>query len=92
MDVGKRVKALRQAKGITVNKRANLSGISQSYLREIELGNKQPTVEYLEYICNGLGIDLREFFEESPMDPFRQALLRLSPIQKEKLLAFLQTL
>lgn len=63
MDVGNRIKELRERKNITVNKLATLSGISQSYLRDIELGNKNPTVDYLEYICFGLGISLREFFD-----------------------------
>ena len=40
MDVGKRITFFREKKGITVNKLANLSGISQSFLRDIELGKK----------------------------------------------------
>ena len=47
-DVGARIKELRIKSGLTVNGLANKAGISQSYLRDIELGNKQPTVEYLE--------------------------------------------
>ncbi|MBR1810672.1 MAG: helix-turn-helix transcriptional regulator [Clostridia bacterium] len=62
MDVGARITELRIQRGLTVNKLANLSGISQSYLRDIELGNKNPTVEYLEYICLGLNVSLPEFF------------------------------
>ena len=50
MDVGKHIKHYRTLKGYSVNKLANLSGISQSYLRDIELGNKNPTVEILSYI------------------------------------------
>ena len=64
MEIGERIKELRQKKGITVNKLANLSGVSQSYLRDIELGNKQPTVEYLSYICDALGISLSRFFSD----------------------------
>ena len=59
MDVGARITELRIQRGLTVNKLANLSGISQSYLRDIELGNKNPTVEY---ICLGLNVSLPEFF------------------------------
>lgn len=39
---GARIKELREKAGYTVNKLANLAGISQSYLRDIELGNKNP--------------------------------------------------
>lgn len=47
MDIGERIIFLRTAKQYSVNKLANLAGISQSYLRDIELGNKNPTVEIL---------------------------------------------
>jgi len=61
MDVGKRIVELRQQRKLTTNKLANLSGTSQSYLREVELGNKNPTVELLSYICQGLPISLHDF-------------------------------
>ena len=47
MNVGKRITFFRTAKNYSVNKLATLSGISQSYLRDIELGNKNPTIEIL---------------------------------------------
>ncbi len=68
MDVGKRITQLREAQGYTVNKLANLSGISQSHLREIELGNKNPTVETLGYFCEALGVTFEEFFKEECCD------------------------
>ncbi|MBQ9121824.1 MAG: helix-turn-helix transcriptional regulator, partial [Clostridia bacterium] len=36
-DVGKRIRYFREQRGLTVNGLANMAGISQSYLREIEL-------------------------------------------------------
>lgn len=92
MEVGKRITFLRDKKGISVNKLATLSGVSQSFLRDIELGNKQPTVESLDYICYGLGISLKEFFNEGEEDPLTLALLKLSAVQREKLAAFLSSL
>lgn len=93
MDVGGRIRAFREERHITVNRLANLSGVSQSYLRDVELGNKQPTVEYLEYICFGLGITLQDFFcDVTPEDRLTLALRRLSAAQKERLAAFLETL
>lgn len=65
INVGQRIKQLREAQGFTVNKLANLSGISQSHLREIELGNKNPTVETLSYFCEALNITLSDFFKEN---------------------------
>lgn len=64
MDVGTRVTYLRQKKNMTTNKLANMAGISQSYLREVELGKKNPTVELLSLICDALNISLKDFFTE----------------------------
>ena len=70
MNVGKRITFFRTAKNYSVNKLATLSGISQSYLRDIELGNKNPTIEILSYICEALNISLREFFDEQTNGQF----------------------
>ena len=96
MEVGARIRQLRELKGYTVNKLANLSGVSQSYLRDIELGNKNPTVAFLELLCEQLEISLQEFFSESAegekeRDLLLQRIYKMSPKQKEKLLEFLDT-
>ena len=95
MDVGLRLKELREKKGITVNKLANLAGISQSYLRDIELGNKNPTIETLSYFCDALGISLKDFFDntENEINPFlKSEIARLTDLQQIKLAEFLRTL
>lgn len=92
MDIGERIRHFRTQKGITVNKLANLAGISQSYLRDLELGTKQPTIEYLSYICDALGIDLVTFFDESKAGDELYALIRaLSPEEQRTLIAFIKT-
>ena len=95
MNVGERIKELREKRGLTVNKLANLAGISQSYLRDVELGNKNPTVETLSYFYDALGISLKEFFSENDnaINPFlMSAINQLSNQQQLKLAEFLQTL
>ena len=95
MNVGERIKELREKRGLTVNKLANLAGISQSYLRDVELGNKNPTVETWSYFCDALGISLKEFFSENDnaINPFlMSAINQLSNQQQLKLAEFLQTL
>lgn len=90
MDVGKRIQFFRLKQGITVNKLANIAGVSQSYLREIELGTKQPTVEYLSYICDGLGISLATFFEsDESQDDLVSRIQRLSPAKRSAILGLL---
>lgn len=97
MDVGARITSLITAKHYTVNKLATLAGISQSYLRDVELGNKNPTVEVLSYVCDALGISLSEFFDDETekkliSDPLINAIYQLNKEQRESLLTFLNTI
>ncbi len=95
MEVGKRISELREKRGISTNKLANLSGVSQSYLREIELGEKNPTVEMLSYICDALEISLDVFFNENPseIDPFMiSALNKLTVNEQIKLAEFINAI
>lgn len=61
-DVGKRIKELRKAKGLSTNKLSNDAGLSQSYVRNLEEGKyDNPTVESLQLICDALGITFEDF-------------------------------
>lgn len=91
-NVGERIKYFRTERKLTVNALANLAGISQSYLREIELGNKKPTIEYLEYICDALKISLVTFFDiENDKEEIYHLISNLSDKQKKKLSDFLKS-
>ena len=79
MEVGKRITFFRTSRGYSVNRLANLSGVSQSYLREVELGNKNPTVEFLSVLCDTLGITVKEFFDDQPADPLISKIYQLTP-------------
>ena len=97
MDVNKRITFLREQKGLTVNKLANQAGISQSFLREIELGNKKPTIETLSLVCIALDVSLRDFFDDSfhnnlQNDELLQEIFRLTPEQITLLTTFLKSL
>ncbi len=92
MEIGKRIIELREKKNISTNKLANLSGISQSYLREIEMEQKNPTVEMVSYICDALGISLVDFFNESltKTEPFLiSAINKLNSNEQLKLAEFI---
>lgn len=96
MNIGEKITYYRKKKNYSVNKLANLAGISQSYLRDIELGNKNPTIEFLSYICEALNISLKDFFDDDTSsllaDPLICRIYQLSPKQKDALLTFLNTL
>ncbi len=97
MDVAKRITELKNQKSLTTNKLANMSGISQSFLREVEAGTKKPTVETLGYICDALEISLKDFFDEGSEDKFYRDELavqisKLNPEQRKSLIEFLKKL
>lgn len=97
MNVGERLKELRELKGISVNKLSNLAGLSQSFVREIELSKKNPTVDSLAYLCEALGISLHDFFDETLVGSIRndsvlRAVYRLKTHQKEELIGFLDSM
>lgn len=96
MELQKRITYLREQKGITVNKLANLAGISQSFLREIELGNKKPTIETLSYICDALEISLKDFFDDDlfkqfPENELLNEIYKLTPEQRKLFLQLLRS-
>lgn len=97
MKIGKRITFYRNIKGMTVNKLATLSGISQSYLRDVELGNKNPTVETLSYICDSLDISLRDFFDDEiknnvVSNELIRKIYKLTENQRKSLLNFLNVM
>lgn len=95
MNVGERITELRTAKGITTNKLANLAGVSQSHLREIELGKRNPTVETLSFFCDALGVSLSDFFNADGSGKINPLLLtaikNLTETQQLKLADFINT-
>lgn len=93
MDVGKRLIALREQRGLTQNGLAEWAGVSQTHLRRVELGQADITVGHLQLLCDAMGISLAEFFkEESNLDETYAAFSKLTPKQKTILLSFLESL
>ena len=93
MNVGKRISELREKAGYTQNRLAELSGVSQSHLRRVELGQSRITVDHLEMICDALGMSLKDFFDEGDEnDEFSIAAATLTPKQKMRLLEFIKSL
>ena len=99
MEVGKRIIELRTRRGLTTNKLANQCGLSQSFVRSVELGEKRITVDNLALICDALHISLRDFFDVPDPDvriSDREMLIseveRLSSLQQKTLLSFLKSM
>lgn len=97
MNIGRRIIELRETKGWTTNRLANLCGLSQSFLRSVELNKKGISVDSLSLICDTLGITLKTFFDipgghDTDHDILLQQIEKLNEKQKSTLSAFLETI
>lgn len=61
---------------ITINKLSTICGITQSTLNNIISGrNKGATVSTIKKICDGLEIDIREFFNSELFNDLEQEIV-----------------
>ena len=69
--VKNRILELCEVKKMTINKLATESGLSPSSLKSILYGkSKNPGIVTLKILCDGLGVNITEFFDT---DEFRNA-------------------
>jgi len=66
IDIGKHIAKLRKAKNLSMYKLAINSGISNSVLMRVEKGHREPKINTLLRIIDGLGLSPTDFFK-----PFR---------------------
>lgn len=93
MNIGARIKELREAAGFSQNKLAEWAGISQTHLRRVELGQADITIGHLQLVCDALGIKLKDFFNEADNEEdISSAIFSLSPKQRHFLIEFLKSL
>lgn len=96
--IGERIAYFRKGRNLTVNGLAMKSGVSQSYVREIEKGAyENPSLDVIEAICGALDVSLSEFFDEDKdLRDVNSSLLEeikyLCPEQREQLRVFLKML
>lgn len=55
---------LRESKGWTKAKLASNSGISNTYISELEAGKKQPTIKTIKKLANALEVSIVDLIEE----------------------------
>lgn len=56
--VGRNVRKLRLAKGLTQEQFSERSGFSQQYLSDLERGQRNPTIVTIFELAQSLGVDL----------------------------------
>ncbi len=61
-DIGEVIKSKRKALGISQKKLAELAGISNTYLSDIEVGRTDPSLKTMTKIAKALEIELKDLF------------------------------
>jgi transcriptional regulator with XRE-family HTH domain len=69
INVGRRLKEIRERKGVSQREVARLSGQSAGTVSAIELGKVSPSVETLKQLCDCLDISLADFFSSDQTNP-----------------------
>ncbi len=65
MDIAERLKKVRESKNISVYKLSQLSGVSETHIRDLERGDRNPSFDTLSRLAEPLGLKLSELFNES---------------------------
>lgn len=66
VQIGKLLKDLRDERGWSLREFGLIVGMNKTYLGDIELGKRNPTINSLEKIVAGYGLTVREFFAKMP--------------------------
>ena len=69
MQVGPRLRAARQAKGLTLEEVATRAGMSVSTLSRLESGKRQASLELLVPVTRQLGVRIDDLIREESADP-----------------------
>lgn len=62
---GKRLKEIREEKGLTYRELGEKVGVSHTYIYNIEKGNKRGNPEIFEKLAAALGVEIVDFFQDS---------------------------
>lgn len=66
VQIGQLLKDLRDERGWSLREFGLIVGMNKTYLGDIELWKRNPTINSLEKIVAGYGLTVREFFAKMP--------------------------
>lgn len=107
MSLGTTIRDIRKAKGYSIMKLKELTGLSKSTISEIENDKSSPTTATLEKIAKALDISINELFEDNDAElqkaedkiseytdenkMFFSKFEKLNPTAKKQLLKIIET-
>jgi len=99
MNVGSRIKQLREKLGLSQSELAHRAGVAQSTLSYLESGIKSPSIDTLLQICDALGVSISELLGKEIDDripehirPLLSHIKNLTPDQAQKLAEFIKSM
>lgn len=60
--LGNRIRELRKANNLSQQKLAYMVNVERSYLAKVEQGKRNPSIDFVEKVADGLGIRLSDLF------------------------------
>lgn len=82
--VGDNLKCLREEKGLSLDKVAEITGVSKSMLGQIERGETNPTINTLWKIGNGLKVPITSFINQERTPVVVISLDKLNPVLEDQ--------
>jgi len=67
--IAKKIKGLRTSKKLSLDRLADMTGLTKGYLSRIEHSEKAPPIYTLSRISQALGVDIAQFFMENNQGP-----------------------
>lgn len=71
---GQRVRELRKRQRMSLEALGEKSGLNDKFIQAIETGRKAPTIDSIEKLTNGLGVNVKELllFEDNSAEAMRK--------------------
>lgn len=82
MDIGKKLRKLREENNMSMYRLTQITGVSGHHIKGIEEGTRQPTIETLSRLVEPLGSSLAELFSDDT------ECIYLSPKEKQLIANF----
>jgi transcriptional regulator with XRE-family HTH domain len=84
VDIGKRLRELREAKGLSQSDVGDRSDLPRTHVSLVENGRSTPTLQVLERWANALGVDLYQLFVVGDGQPDAPELPERIPIGSQE--------
>lgn len=83
MAIGERIRQARKRAGLTQKQLGEISGTSETTVKQYELGKRQPRIEQLQAIATALEVPVWELMDRENSIKFKKELVKNLPVQPD---------